>query len=68
MQVNGGASDLAIKLAVNGAAQAITVDVRTSLLDLLREHFHLTGPRRAATMAPVALALSSSTNDGCSPA
>ena len=37
MQVYGGSSDLAIKLAVNGAAQAITVDVRTSLLDLLRE-------------------------------
>jgi len=46
MQVHGGSSDLAIKLAVNGAAQAITVDVRTSLLDLLREHFHLTGPRK----------------------
>jgi xanthine dehydrogenase YagT iron-sulfur-binding subunit len=46
MQVNGGASDLAIKLAVNGAAQAITVDVRTSLLDLSREHFHLTGTKK----------------------
>ena len=46
MQVHGGSSDLAIKLAVNGAAQAITVDVRTSLLDLLREHFHLTGTKK----------------------
>jgi xanthine dehydrogenase YagT iron-sulfur-binding subunit len=46
MQVSDGALELAIKLTVNDAAQAITVDVRTSLLDLLREHFHLTGTKK----------------------
>jgi xanthine dehydrogenase YagT iron-sulfur-binding subunit len=46
MQANDGAPELAIKLAVNGAAQAITVDVRTSLLDLLREHLNLTGTKK----------------------
>jgi xanthine dehydrogenase YagT iron-sulfur-binding subunit len=46
MQANDGAPELATKLAVNGAAQAITVDVRTSLLDLLREHLHLTGSKK----------------------
>ena len=46
MQANDGAPELAIKLAVNGAAQAITVDVRTSLLDLLREHLHHTGTKK----------------------
>ena len=35
-----------VRFAANGAAQAITVDVRTSLLDLLREHFHLTGTKK----------------------
>jgi xanthine dehydrogenase YagT iron-sulfur-binding subunit len=46
MQANDGAPELATKLAVNGAAQAITVDMRTSLLDLLREHLHLTGSKK----------------------
>jgi xanthine dehydrogenase YagT iron-sulfur-binding subunit len=46
MQANDGAPELATKLAVNGAAQAITVDVRTSLLDLLREHLHLSGSKK----------------------
>jgi xanthine dehydrogenase YagT iron-sulfur-binding subunit len=46
MQVNDGASELAIGLAVNGATHAITLDVRTSLLDLLREHFHLSGTKK----------------------
>src|ERR1700731_4113031 len=46
MQVKDGASEIAIGLAVNGATHAITLDVRTSLLDLLREHFHLTGTKK----------------------
>jgi xanthine dehydrogenase YagT iron-sulfur-binding subunit len=35
-----------IKLTVNGAQQAIAVDVRTSLLDLLRERLHLSGTKK----------------------
>jgi xanthine dehydrogenase YagT iron-sulfur-binding subunit len=38
--------DMTINLTVNGAPQAITVDVRTSLLDLLRERLHLTGTKK----------------------
>jgi xanthine dehydrogenase YagT iron-sulfur-binding subunit len=38
--------DTTIKLTVNGTPQTITVDVRTSLLDLLRERLHLTGSKK----------------------
>ena len=31
---------------VNGQARDLAVDVRTSLLDLLREHLHLTGTKK----------------------
>src|SRR5579862_7892234 len=31
-----------VSLTVNGQARTLSVDARTSLLDLLREHFHLT--------------------------
>jgi xanthine dehydrogenase YagT iron-sulfur-binding subunit len=40
------ASRLAIDLAVNGAERAITIDVRITLLDLLREGLHLTGVKK----------------------
>jgi xanthine dehydrogenase YagT iron-sulfur-binding subunit len=33
-------------VAVNGAQQAVAVDVRTSLLDLLRERLHLSGTKK----------------------
>ena len=35
-----------ISLQVNGAAYALSVDTRTSLLDLLREHLGLTGTKK----------------------
>ena len=38
--------DMTITLTVNGEQQAITVDVRTSLLDLLRERLQLTGTKK----------------------
>ena len=38
--------DVTINLTVNGVPQAITVDVRTSLLDLLRERLHLSGTKK----------------------
>jgi xanthine dehydrogenase YagT iron-sulfur-binding subunit len=35
-----------VSLSVNGQARTLSVDARTSLLDLLREHFHLTGTKK----------------------
>ncbi|KAA6465521.1 2Fe-2S iron-sulfur cluster binding domain-containing protein [Acidobacteria bacterium AB60] len=35
-----------VSLTVNGEAHAVSVDSRTSLLDLLREHFGLTGTKK----------------------
>ena len=46
MQTTDVSSDITINLTVNGAPQAITVDVRTSLLDLLRERLQLTGTKK----------------------
>jgi len=36
------------EITVNGEARRVTVDLRTTLLDLLREHLGLMAPRRAA--------------------
>jgi xanthine dehydrogenase YagT iron-sulfur-binding subunit len=36
----------AIDLTVNSRAYTVTADTRTSLLDLLREHLHLTGSKK----------------------
>ena len=38
--------DAAVTLTVNGTRQALTVDTRTTLLDLLREHLGLTGAKK----------------------
>ena len=38
--------EVPITLTVNGAEQRLTVDTRTSLLDLLREHLGLTGAKK----------------------
>jgi xanthine dehydrogenase YagT iron-sulfur-binding subunit len=46
MQAIDISSDTTIKLTVNGAPRAITVDVRTTLLDLLRERLQLTGTKK----------------------
>jgi xanthine dehydrogenase YagT iron-sulfur-binding subunit len=35
-----------VVLLVNGEAQRLTLDVRTTLLDALREHLHLTGTKK----------------------
>ena len=37
---------VALTLNVNGRDNALTLDVRTSLLDTLREHLHLTGTKK----------------------
>jgi xanthine dehydrogenase YagT iron-sulfur-binding subunit len=46
MQATDVPFDMTIQLTVNGEPQAITVDVRTSLLDLLRERLQLTGTKK----------------------
>ena len=46
MQATDVHFEMTITLTVNGAPQTITVDVRTSLLDLLRERLHLTGTKK----------------------
>ena len=46
MQATDVPFDIPITLTVNGEPQAITVDVRTSLLDLLRERLQLTGTKK----------------------
>src|SRR4051812_14901005 len=38
--------NMAVSLKVNGRAHALTVDPRTTLLDALREHLHLTGTKK----------------------
>jgi xanthine dehydrogenase YagT iron-sulfur-binding subunit len=35
-----------VRLTVNGTEHALALDVRTSLLDALREHLHLTGSKK----------------------
>ena len=37
---------VAVKLVVNGQQRALDLDPRTSLLDALREHLHLTGTKK----------------------
>ena len=35
-----------VELAINGESHRVEADVRTTLLDLLREHLHLTGTKK----------------------
>jgi len=46
MRTTHGVSELAITVTVNATSHAITVDVRTSLLDLLRERLRLHGTKK----------------------
>ena len=40
-----GASEVSVSLAINGKAEKLTLDARTTLLDLLRERMDLTGTK-----------------------
>ncbi|AXC50686.1 aldehyde dehydrogenase iron-sulfur subunit [Paracoccus suum] len=42
----GAAATSPVRLTINGMDQALTLDNRVSLLDLLREHLHLTGTKK----------------------
>jgi xanthine dehydrogenase YagT iron-sulfur-binding subunit len=46
MQANDVLSETTINITVNGVRQAAAVDVRASLLDLLRERLQLTGTKK----------------------
>ena len=39
-------ADVPVRLTVNGTAQSLTLDTRTTLLDMLREHLGLTGSKK----------------------
>jgi xanthine dehydrogenase YagT iron-sulfur-binding subunit len=43
---DGAPSTMQVTLQVNGASRALELDTRTSLLDALREHLHLTGTKK----------------------
>ena len=42
----GGVPTAQVTLAVNGQSHTLTLDTRTTLLDMLREHLHLTGTKK----------------------
>jgi xanthine dehydrogenase YagT iron-sulfur-binding subunit len=46
MQATDMGSDTTVNITVNGVPQVVAVDVRTSLLDMLRERLHLTGTKK----------------------
>ena len=39
-------ANMPVRLTVNGTSQCLTLDTRTTLLDMLREHLHLTGSKK----------------------
>jgi aerobic-type carbon monoxide dehydrogenase small subunit (CoxS/CutS family) len=45
-QANGGAPPISVNLTINGRGQALTLDPRSTLLDVLREHLDLTGSKK----------------------
>jgi xanthine dehydrogenase YagT iron-sulfur-binding subunit len=44
--VDAAVANAPVHLTVNGAAQSLTVDTRTTLLDMLREHLGFTGSKK----------------------
>jgi xanthine dehydrogenase YagT iron-sulfur-binding subunit len=43
---SGSKDAVSVSLRVNGKKQELQIDPRTSLLDCLREHLHITGPKK----------------------
>jgi xanthine dehydrogenase YagT iron-sulfur-binding subunit len=43
---NGASSAVSVNLTVNGTRHALTLDARSTLLDVLREHLDLTGSKK----------------------
>ena len=49
-RANGSAgAGISVSLKVNGTPHALTLDPRTTILDLVREHLELTGTKRCAS-------------------
>src|SRR5579885_2947439 len=46
MNTDTTSSSLAVVLHVNGQEHSLAIDPRTTLLDALREHLHLTGSKK----------------------
>jgi xanthine dehydrogenase YagT iron-sulfur-binding subunit len=46
ISANSGPSSMNVMLQINGTPHALDVDTRTTLLDALREHLHLTGTKK----------------------
>jgi xanthine dehydrogenase YagT iron-sulfur-binding subunit len=46
LQVNGSAPSISVNLTINGTRHALTLDPRSTLLDVLREHLDLTGSKK----------------------
>lgn len=44
--VSNDSGDITVRLCVNGRDHSVTIDPRTSLLDLLREHLALSGAKK----------------------
>lgn len=57
-----------VRLRINGADHDLTVDNRTSLLDLLREHIGLTGTKKGCDQGPAEHAQYWSATSAWSPA
>ncbi|HEX3502131.1 MAG TPA: (2Fe-2S)-binding protein [Xanthobacteraceae bacterium] len=45
-QANGSAPPISVNLTINGTRHALTLDPRSTLLDVLREHLDLTGSKK----------------------
>jgi xanthine dehydrogenase YagT iron-sulfur-binding subunit len=45
-QANGSAPSISVNLTINGRDHALTLDPRSTLLDVLREHLDLTGSKK----------------------
>lgn len=45
-QLSGRLAPVAVRLEVNGQNRSLELDARTTLLDALREHLHLTGSKK----------------------
>ena len=53
-RANGSAgAGTPVSLKVNGTPHALTLDPRTTVLDLVREHLELTGTKKGCDQGPV---------------
>src|SRR5580693_3708862 len=46
LSIDPAVANVPVRLTVNGTEQSLTLDTRTTLLDMLREHLGLTGSKK----------------------